>query len=194
MRSASRAWLGVGSLAEEVVVISGSERGVSVSGTDQPELVRINSKLRFHLEAVLKRRARILEFEHLRLFLHAIVEIAFVPAFEVGELVVRRKEWMRLAVAFDLRDFIQRLPAHAILGVFAVDLLPCERLDDREHDAVAQIAVMSESEHVCRRSFVRRSPSISTSRADCHCRAVSAWCKVRPGWPSDRSRRKMTLR
>ena len=55
---------------------------------------------------------------------------------------------MRLAVAFDLRDFIQRLPAHAILGVFAVDLLRCERLDDREHDAVTQIAVMSESEHV----------------------------------------------
>ena len=55
MRSASRAWHGVGSLAEEVVVISGSERGVSVSRTDQPELVRINSKFRFQFEAVLKR-------------------------------------------------------------------------------------------------------------------------------------------
>ena len=55
---------------------------------------------------------------------------------------------MRLAVAFDLRDFVERLPAHAILGVFAVDLLAGERLDDREHDAVAQIAVMGESEHV----------------------------------------------
>ena len=187
MRSASRAWLRVGSLAKEIVVISGSKRGMSVSGTDQPELVRIDPKFRFHFEAVLKRRARILEFEHLRLFLHAIVEIAFVPAFEVGELVVRRKEWMRLAVAFDLRDFVQRLPAHAIFCVVAVDLLAGERLDDREHAAVAQIAVMRDCEN-CHRFFLRTSPSISTSRADYHCPAAFAWCKARSGSPSDRHR------
>src|SRR5436190_22018084 len=110
---------------------------MSVSGTDQPELVRINCKLGLHFEAVLKRRARILELQYLSLFQHAQVEIAFVPTLEVGKLIVRRKEWMCLAVAFNLCAFIERLPSHAILGIFAIDLLPRERFDDREHDAVA---------------------------------------------------------
>src|SRR4029077_17095694 len=71
MRSSACAWLGAGGLAEKVVIIGGSERGVGGSGTDELELVRIDPKFRFHFEAVLKRRPRILEFQHLRLFQYA---------------------------------------------------------------------------------------------------------------------------
>ena len=53
----------------------------------------------------------------------AEVEVALVPDLEVGELVVRRQERMRLAVALDLRDFVEPLPLRARLDVLARDAL-----------------------------------------------------------------------
>ena len=159
-----------------------------ISGADQPELIRIHPKLRFHLETVLERGTRILELQHLRLLHFREVEVALVPTLEVRELVVRRKERMRFAVAFDLRDFVERLPTHAILCICAIDLLAGERLDDREHAAVAQITVVRDGEDLARRFFPRTSPSISTGRADWDCRAAVAWCKARSGSPSGHHR------
>src|SRR3984893_12353770 len=49
---------------------------------------------------------------------------------------------MGLAIAFDLRGFVERLPTGAVLCIFAVDPLAVERLDDWKHPAVAQIAVV----------------------------------------------------
>ena len=54
---------------------------------------------------------------------------------------------MRLAVALDLRDLVERLPLRARLGILAVDRLAGERFHLREHDAVAQIAVVGDGEH-----------------------------------------------
>ena len=65
---------------------------------------------------------------------------------EVRKLVVGRKKRMGLAVALDLGGFVERLPAGAVLGIFAVDPLAVERLDDRKHPAIAQIAVMGQRE------------------------------------------------
>ena len=147
MRGAVGAGLGARSLAEEIIFFDRGQPGVRVGAADQSELVRIDAKLCFELEPVLERRTRIFEFEHLGLLRFAEIEIALVPALEVGELIVRRKKRMRLAVAFDLRHFVERLPAGASVGVGAVDLVAGERLDDREHAAVAEIAVVRQGEH-----------------------------------------------
>src|ERR1700722_2836111 len=55
---------------------------------------------------------------------------------------------MGLTIPFDLCSFVERLPTGAILGVFAVDPLAGERLDDRKHAAVAQIAVMRQRKNL----------------------------------------------
>ena len=102
----------------------------------------------FQLEAVHQRRARIFELKHFRLLGDGQVEIALVPAFEVGELVVGRQEGMSFAVALDLGDFVDVLPTRAGLGVLAVDRLVGARLDHREHDAVREVAVVGDREHV----------------------------------------------
>ena len=117
-----------------------------IGAADQAELVGVHAELGFHLEAVLERRPGVLEFQHLRLLDFGEVEVALVPALEVRELIVGRQERMRLAVALDLRGFVERLPAHAVLGIFTVDPPAGEQLDDREHAAVAQIAVVRERE------------------------------------------------
>ena len=55
---------------------------------------------------------------------------------------------MRLAVALDLRDFVERLPAGARLGIFRRQRLPGRRIGlDREHPAIRQIAVMRDRQH-----------------------------------------------
>ena len=102
---------------------------MGVGRADHAEFVGVDAELlASSFEAVLQRRARILELEHLRLLQLAQVEIALVPALEVGELVVRREEGMGLAVALDLRRFVEPLPLGARFGIFAVDRLAGERI------------------------------------------------------------------
>ena len=143
-----------------------------VGAADETELVRIDAELGFQLEAVFERRARVFELEHLGLLRFAEIEIAFVPALEVGELIVGREERMGFAVAFDLRHFVERLPARAAVGVRAVDSVAGERLDDRKHAPVAEIAVVREREHFAAGFLFRQWPSISRDRADYRCRAA----------------------
>ena len=146
MRRAVRARLGGRGLAEEILLLDRGEAGMRIGAADQAELVGVHPELGFHLEAVPERRPRVFEFQHLGLLDFGQIEVALVPALEVRELVVRRQERMRLAIALDLRGLVERLPAHAVLGIFAVDPLAGERLDDREHAPVAQIAVVRERE------------------------------------------------
>ena len=148
MLPAGRARLGGRGLAKEIVLFHCGEPGVGVGRADHAELVGIDAELGFHLQAVLQGRPRVLEFEHRRLLGFAQVQVALVPTLVVGELVVGREERMRLAVALDLRGLVQRFPTHAALGVRAINRLAGERLDDREHAAVAQVAVVRESKHL----------------------------------------------
>src|SRR6185369_3219860 len=120
-----------------------------IGTADQAELVGIYAEFGFHLEAVFECRTDVLEFQHFRLLHLGQVEIALVPTLEIGELVVRRKKWMGLAIALDLRGLIERLPARPVLRIFAVDPFAIERLDDWKHPAVTQIAV------VCQRKNLR---------------------------------------
>ena len=119
-----------------------------VGAADQPELVGVDAELGLQLEAVLERRARVLELQHLRLLRLGKVEVALVPALEIGELVVGRQQGMGFAVALHLGSLIEHLPAGALLGILAIDLLAGEGLDDREHRAVAQIAVVGDGENL----------------------------------------------
>ncbi len=98
-----------------------------IGAADQTELVGIDAEFGFHLEAVLERRAGILELQHLRLLHLGQIEVALVPALEIGKFVIGRKKRMGLAIALDLGGFVERLPTGAVLGVFAVDALAGER-------------------------------------------------------------------
>ena len=166
---------------------------MGVGRADHAELVGIDAELAFELEAVLQRRARILELEHLRRLHLAQVEIALVPALEIGELVVRRQEGMGLAVALDLGRLVEPLPLGARLGIFAIDRLAGEGLDHREHAAVGEIAVMGDGEHVAAGLvLVGRHPFPQVARIVAAERASvvkgTTWLALSP------SSRKMTLR
>ena len=54
---------------------------------------------------------------------------------------------MRFPIPFDLRRFIQALPLRTRFRIFAIDRLAGEGLDDREHPAVGEIAVMGDRQH-----------------------------------------------
>ena len=175
-------------LAEEILLLDRGEAGMRIGASDQAELVRVHPELGFHLEAVAQRRTPVLEFQHLGLLGDSEIEVALVPYLEVRKLIVRRQERMRFAVALDLRHLVERLPAHPVLGIFAVDTLAGERLDDREHDARCSDCRCARAREFRRRSFPRSSPSTSKGRADSGCRAAAASCTARPARPWRRRR------
>ncbi len=106
-----------------------------VAAADEAKLVRIHAEHRFKLETVLQRRARILELKHVLRLCDTAVEVALVPDFKIGELVIGRQVRMRLAGALGLGDFVKPLPLVTRLHIFAVNLFT-ERFDDGEHPAV----------------------------------------------------------
>ena len=75
-------------------------------------------------------RAGILVLQHLGLLQLGQIEIALVPELVAGELVIRRQEGMRLAVALDLRHLVDRLEPRPRLGIFA-----CQRRARRNRPA-----------------------------------------------------------
>ena len=91
--------------------------------------------------------AGIFVLQHLRLLELGQVEIALVPNLEAGELVIRRQEGMRLAVALDLRHLVDRLEPRPRLGIGARQPAALE-IDQREHAPVRQIAVVRDGEHL----------------------------------------------
>ena len=130
-----------------------------VGRADHAELVWVDAELVLELQAEFQRGAGILELEHLRLLQFAQVEVALVPALEIGEFVVRRKVGMCLAVALDLGRLVETLPLGTRLGVFAVDRLAGEGFDDRKHAAIGKIAVVGDGKHVTAGLFlVSRQP------------------------------------
>ena len=85
-----------------------------VRGTDQAELVRVGTKFCLELEAVFKCFASILVLQHTILFHHCEVQVAKCQRFVVGKLIIRREQRMCFAVAFNLSDFVERLPEGAL--------------------------------------------------------------------------------
>ena len=99
-----------------------------VGRADHAELVRIDAEFALELQAEFQGGAGILELEHLWLLQFAQIEVALIPALEIGELVVRRQVRVCLAVTLDLGRFVEALPFGARLGVFAVDRLAGEAI------------------------------------------------------------------
>ena len=87
-----------------------------------PNLKGFDAKLLFVFEAALQRFARVFTRQHVGR-VRAGSEAAFVPGLEVSKLVVHRQSRMGLAVTLRLCDFVDRLPAHALCGIVAVDRL-----------------------------------------------------------------------
>ena len=126
-----------------------------VGRADHAELVGVDAELCLQLETVFQGRPRIFELKHFGRLGHRQVEVALVPAFEIGELVVRRQEGMGLAIALDLRRLVEPLPFGPLLSILAVDRLAGERIHHREHDAVREVAVVGEGEHVAAGLFLK---------------------------------------
>ncbi len=147
MGGARCARLGAAVLAEEIILVGGRQRRVRVGRTDHAELERIDAKFLFELEPELETGAGVLVLQHLRLLELGQVEIALVPQLEAGELVIRRQEGMRLAVALDLRHLIHRFKPRPRLGIGARQSAAVE-IDQREHASVGQVAVVRDGEHL----------------------------------------------
>ena len=135
-------------LPQKLSSSAAGKAGVRVGAADQPELVGVHAELGFQFEAVLERRARVFELQHLRLLRHGKIEVGLVPALEIGELVVGRQQRVGFAIALHLGSLIEHLPTGTLLGILAIDLLAGEGFDDREHRAVAEIAVVGDGENL----------------------------------------------
>ena len=135
-------------LAEEVVVVRRRQSGVRVRRADHAELVGVGAELGFDLEAELEPAASVLVDQHVVGLELAQIEIALVPGTEVGELVIGREHRMGFAVALDLRRLVERLPPGARLDVLPSDRLVVDVIDQGEHEAVREVAVVGDGEDV----------------------------------------------
>ena len=126
---------------------------MSIGRTYQPELERIRADLIFEFQTELERRPSILVLQHPVFFRDTARRIALVPILEVGELILRRQHRMRLAVALDLGNFIDRFPATSGFRIAPVDRRPFEGLD-REHRSVRPVTVMRDRQDLAIRLFL----------------------------------------
>jgi len=142
-----RLGLHTGVLAEEVLFLHRRERRVRVRAPDHPELVGIDPELLLQHQAGLQRFTAVLPAQHVLRLQLGPVEVRSIPRLVVGELVVRRQEGVRLAVALDLRGLHQGLEARPHPRELRGERLAVESLD-REHAAVAEVAVVRYGEHL----------------------------------------------
>ena len=135
-------------LAEELILVSRCQRGVAVGRADNAELVRVYPHLRFQQQPALQGFANIFAGEHVRSLGFVAQQVADLPAgnAEASELVIRRKERMRFAVALDLGDLDHRLQPGAALGIGRRHW-PTARLRQFEHQAVGQVRVVRDRQH-----------------------------------------------
>jgi hypothetical protein len=77
-----------------------------IRGADHAEFVGVGSDLGFELQAELERITSVFVLQHFLLLGFAQIEIALVPALEIGELVIRREIGMGLTVSLDLRHLV----------------------------------------------------------------------------------------
>jgi hypothetical protein len=76
------------------------------------------------------------------------IQVADRPGLIIGELVVRREKGVGLAVALDLSDLVEGLPHGALGHVVLVQRRAVPLGLQREHDAVGEVAVVGDGEHV----------------------------------------------
>ena len=109
-------------LAEVVVLFRRRQPGMGIGRSDDAELERVDAELLLVGEAALVGFARVLARVHVRRRRFG-AKVGLVKALEVRKLVGRRERRMCFAVAFHLRDFVERLPPAAARGVVAVERL-----------------------------------------------------------------------
>ena len=126
-----------------------------IARADHAERIRVDPELAFQLEPEFERGTRIFVLEHRVSFRRrGGGDIADVePSLEVGEFVVRREEGVGLAVALDLGHLHNRLVTDARLGVGRVHRPPVTGLG-REHETIAQIAVVRDGEDLTARQLL----------------------------------------
>ena len=137
--------LGVRELAKEVVLFSSGEGGVVVGAANHAKSIGIGADASLQREAALQSGPCIRAGVHVRRCFCRIRDVVLIPALEIGKGVVRRETGVGFAIAFELRDFCDRLPAHAALRVVGVDRVAIVG-DGVPHEAVAEIAIVRNRE------------------------------------------------
>ena len=142
-------WAGfrLGELAEEIVLRRGGQRCVAVGAADHAELEGISPQLCLMLQAAFQGAPDIFVGQHPLFLGGAAADVVPVPGFEVGELVQRGQQGMGFAVALDLGDFDNRLPAGAQFRVGPVDRTAVNR-SGREHHAVGKVWIVGNGNHL----------------------------------------------
>ena len=173
-------------LAEVVVLLDGRETRMRVGRSDHAEFVGADAERLLELEPIFQRRARVFVFQHVVCLGDGQIEIALVPELVVGELVVRRKERVRLAGALDLRHLEERLPSRPRFGIGAVDRLAIDGLYDGEHQPIREIAVVRDREDIPSGfALVGLHPLPEATRIG-RAESVGSWSAARPGVPRRR--------
>ena len=135
-------------LAEEVVLLDGREAGVRVGAADHAELVGIHAELLFELQAVLAAPSG-----HTRIRASPASSARSrrdCPCPIARSWRTRRSAkgagWVSPSPLI-WRGLVEPLPLARVLRILPVHRLAGERFDDREHAAVAEVAVVGDGEH-----------------------------------------------
>ena len=112
-----------------------------VGTADHAECIGIGARASLQREAALQSGPCIRAGVHVRRCFCPIRDVVLIPALKVGKGVIRGQAGMGFAVAFELCDLCDRLPAHASVRVVAVNRIAVvgHRVP---HKAVTEVAVV----------------------------------------------------
>ena len=103
-------------LPKEVVFLGGGQGGMAVGGANHAELVGVGAEFLLQLHAALERLAGVFARKHGIGLGLGDVQVADIPGFIVGELVIGRQEGVGFAIALDLGGLVQGFPLGALFA------------------------------------------------------------------------------
>ncbi len=80
----------MGKLTKEIVFVGRGHTRVRIGAADQAKLERVNAQIGFVAQALFECRATVLILQHIGCFSLSEGNIALIPGFVIGELIVCR--------------------------------------------------------------------------------------------------------
>ena len=130
-----------GHLAPEVVFLHRCQGGMGVGAANHPELERVDASALLDAQSGLQCGSNVLETLHPVFLGGTHVDVVLVPGAVIGKFVIRRQQWVCLAIPLHLRDFDQRLPAQPFACIGHTDRFTVGA-GVGKHKPAAQVAVV----------------------------------------------------